>query len=539
MVPVDLKTKKRILASLLAVTVPVGIREVKPFSYYQDMIEDMSGSKRPEQEANFSNWHFYTDDPYEDLNLYEAKMLMKQNLIQEFLDYYENLSICYYDNHIHSSKEEIKDFLQSAQNEQACDYQYDGNEEALILKINENSQNFSASHPEYVSIFEGEDENVSRLVFSRALSLILTNSFNNTNEDICRFQNLKVVFGNVNESYEQQGLNVFTFFYDAENNLLVLDENAMERVSIVERITYLEEFGHVLLHGLNRARMYSCSHHSNEVFSIPSSLLINNASETELYYSEKDQTGYLNHAGNLVYDRQLNHEALLLLLGIFQENFSMEEYYRAICNGDVIAFQSLFGVESEEEAVEFYRILESIDFAFYGNESSQGMTMKDTIKEAGMGYRAKIFQKFLISMLHYKEEHIDFSLEEQLLFLAIARNLVIQNTEYYEDGELRYDETFVKTVYEMEEQYISFLSQYYERSIDGIRYYDGENDSIIKELELFYTEHRETYQVKRLFLKYPVLSVICYENRCSAVDYRDFLRENDLEMKRTIQQGDL
>ena len=532
----NLKARKRILASILSITVPFGMNDLRYVSNNNEVVN----SKENGQNTASSDCSFYENNPYNDLDLYEAKALMKQNLIQEFLDYYENLPISYYNVNIHSSKEEICTFLQNVQNKQQCDYVFDGKEEELIQTIQANSRDVANSNSKYVSIFEGENEDLSNFVFQRILSKIIAHSFNNVNEDLCRFQDLGIVFGNVNGSTQEQGFNIFTFIYNPEQNILVLDKEAMEKVAFAENITYPEEFEHVLLHGLNRARMFSCS---IDQFYIPSAVLLEAASETELYYSEKDQTGYLNHFGNLLYYRKLNHEALLLLLGVFQENFSMEEYYRAICDSDVASFQSLFGLETKEDAVEFYHILESMDFVFHGNDyynqHSQGLTLNDTIKEAGMGYRAKIFQKFLISMLHYKEKHVDFSLNDQLLFLAIARNLIIQDVNYYENDRAYCDLEFAKMIYDMEEQYISFLSQYYERSIDAIRYCDGENDSFIEDLGLFYREHRQTYKVRKLFEQYPVLSVICYESECKVRDYRRFLEENDFAMKRTIYQGDL
>lgn len=240
--------------------------------------------------------------------------------------------------------------------------------------------------------------------------------------------------------------------------------------------------------------------------------------------------------GNRQYYLKLEHEAMILLLGAFNENASLEDYYRAIYDSDIFALQNFLGITTREEMEEFYQILNSMDTVFLGNDElfekySNELNLNITRREVGLGYRAKILQKFLISLVEYKKCHADFSLEEQLLFLNVGKNLIVKNIAYYTSDELLQSESAQNIIF-MEQRYVEFLSDYYQLDVSKVRELEESISPILEDLSLFYKEHRMTSRTKNLFKKYPFLELISYESEWED-EFGYFMWKNDytLELK--------
>lgn len=185
------------------------------------------------------------------------------------------------------SKEELQDLLSSYYNMDTCNYVYDGNEEAILNMVKDNSRNYAETHEGVTSIFEGSFSVCTPELFLEAFHKITTESCNDISEDVCRIKDMKIVFGSANSSLNPYDL--FTQSYLSDDNVLVLDMDAILAISNIQNISLQEGLRHAILHGLNSARMIPCSC-TPEKAPICNHVLLQTAAETELYYTGKDRT---------------------------------------------------------------------------------------------------------------------------------------------------------------------------------------------------------------------------------------------------------
>ena len=131
------------------------------------------------------------------------------------------------------------------------------------------------------------------------------------------------------------------------------------------------------------------------------------------------------------------------MIWTFKENRTVNQYYDAIFDSDLEQFYYYFGLETEEDYLDFYHILYAIDssygrtsflFDYYDKSSISGNESKEAI---GYAYRNDIFNKVLADMVEYTESHNDFSWKENLALFYTVKLIVLNHaheSEKLEDG---------------------------------------------------------------------------------------------------------
>jgi len=444
------------------------------------------------------------------------------DVIYQYLDYYQDFDVDFYDENLHYSLSEIEAMVEQrnhnanlriSENEQLQD-------ESYYLKLLQENSKIKALDNSGLSFFEipGEEE-LAQYAMKQVFSKLV---FDSSNSDLRYLENLGIVVQSVHCLYP------YTFGYDSECHTLILYKESMEYVAKKSSISYLEELCHTLLHGFNFVRM---SYLPNS-----QSLLLNQAaSESELYYSLKDQQGNKYHLGNTFdYPKKLNHEALILLMALGLPEDFLDQYYEALFNSDTSMLSSCFHMEDSKERQEFYQVLRSIDAIFYSDlffEEGESFRYSDAGKKVGMGYRVQIFKIFCRHLLEYKLSHKEMTLEEQLILFDVAKNMIVDDWYYYFSDSDR-EEEYIQMIAEMEQTYIKFLAKYYHCSINSLRDIEKENEAILQDCQQFYSTHQKTEALKKLFENYPVLEIICYENLISDYSYSSFLSSNQLVLKK-------
>ena len=99
-----------------------------------------------------------------------------------------------------------------------------------------------------------------------------------------------------------------------------------------------------------------------------------------------------------------------------------------------------------------------------------------------------------------------------------------------------YEDTFVEDVYNLENNYVEFLSNYYNCEIDTIR--EIEYNSIVKiltninyisqGLEPAYYNYKDI--ANTVYEKFPIIKAIAYSNSSIQYGYSNFLKNNNLTL---------
>ena len=277
------------------------------------------------------------------------------------------------------------------------------------------------------------------------------------------------------------------------------------------------------------------------------SFLTEASAESELYNLEK--VGDLDDATTYDYSyiSERESESLVWLLSLFQEDVSISDYYDAIFNADLEQFYHYFGLETEEDYLDFYHILYAIDssygrtsflFDYYDKSSISGNESKEAI---GYAYRNAIFNKVLADMVEYTVSHNDFSWKENLALFYTVKLIVLNHaheSEKLEDGSYRYifDSDFSQSFWNSNMKYMEFLSNHYELDRDVlVEEEQGIYDNIVSYVD-YYSDGYDVSlydEVSQSLLdKFPLLQPILFSSTISDSVYDSFVKENNFSYQK-------
>lgn len=249
--------------------------------------------------------------------------------------------------------------------------------QSLYNTIIENSQ----TNPEGDSIFQsysfkdGEknvfiDGKIFKNALRNALSILKANAIGDEKEDICTLQSLKFFFKNDLNSY-------FIADYDPENNSIYLNlcscQKAFEATlrNRNEGPWNTQEFmTKIILFTLNRVRHIPCQCRiekgQKNIFlgdeEIKSLVFLERAAcESEIMSADNFKKSYINNDYFMPFER--DYESMILFMAAFKENRYPCDYYEAIDDTDLKKLHAFFGLQSESDIYEFYRITSILNSA--------------------------------------------------------------------------------------------------------------------------------------------------------------------------------
>ena len=280
----------------------------------------------------------------------------------------------------------------------------------LINTIRNNSIEYINNNKEYTLGFldvcdidneHSTDQIMIQSIFKDSISDILING---TSKDLCVLKDLKVII-----SYSSEFNNCIE--YKKEDNLIIIHPN-----------NNWDEIKYAIKLELNKIRIDNCNCQDTPLFSYST---LNNASIiSELYNTNKTDL--------FVSNDDIKKEALFLTLGLFHDNYTVDDYYKTIFNNDIEALYKFCGANNEEDIY----IINKILYAMNTN--------------ADYNYKADIYSIIINNLINYTTNNPKFTLKENLTIFNSLRNLI--------------ESDFSQNIEELSNKYIKFLSKHYKKT---------------------------------------------------------------------------
>ena len=418
---------------------------------------------------------------------------------QNYNSYFENYNVAYSDSYI--SNEEINTHINNASDKKICTfdssaYLVDGKYDTklIINAIKNNSSNYIAKNKNCSHAFFGIETTNDQVIegcklrfeleFEQAINKIIENATNDIEEDLCNITNLKCVIVD-NETYllcSKSYSNIDCYgTYIPEKNLIMLNrENLINLYNSTDITKCNEILSSVTNHLLNHTRQRNCQcNERNNYYPFDYSGIIDHtvlyeASAESSYYNEFGE--YYKNQDN--FNKEQNDEKLLFLLSIF-ENYDMNDYYNAIYDGNIKKLHEFFGLETNEDIQDFYKIIYSID----GINKNNDLLEQEDINIVNNNYKEGILKLVLKNMVNYTYNNSDFKIEENIALLSLVNYII--NANY---NEIDNNKQYINNIYILNSKYISFLQTYYNVDKEKMNYYlsDFYINKIIEEISSSY-----------------------------------------------------
>lgn len=508
--------------------------------------------------------------------------VMKEETLEEgekkfdYSGYFDSINLLEDDNPLFPTREEIDQFVSEAESLR-CSYVFDNNQGALMETVKNNSLEYLESHPEFSSAFVTEVADLDiysrqldfELVFGNIVDQLLHCSNYDVSEDLCHMRSLRIVYGSADDCDEKENSNIKKLYddtgrivlayYDDIEELIVLDyDHIMMFCSGDDPIydNYYQALEFFFGHELNHMRQFvcSCNTEDQESFSILnyfdgySSFLVESSAESELYNLGKDVNYFEKNTYDYTYFLEREYESLLLLMALFNTEYNIVDYYNSIFNSDIQQLHDFFGLKTEDEVYDFYKIVSAMDgclwrnpyvFEYYDKDILTYGENKDCV---GYDYRVELFNRVLSNMVDYTESHDDFSLEENLILFGIVKGIIVKGcyeVEVIDDPDSSkpfvrvYDPDFVSSFSASDIKYQEFLMDHYKVSnLDSVNYKEYSIDTMIDMMNLMADHYRDSfdsncsYEISCLMDKFPLLEPILFSLDASFGQYSNFVSDH-------------
>lgn len=442
------------------------------------------------------------------LNIEEVEEMQDEDkelddITKLYLDYFNSLDFVYeyYDRYI---SDNTINRLNSI-NLNTCSFSFT-NYEDICDQIIKNSNYYVASHPEYENVFTN-DINIDSLY--RIIDKVLNHGTNDIFEDAHKFSDMVIVYG--------ENLDCAIGMYYDDINVIVLNREMISTIASCEEILIRNVFEYILGHEVNHARQNLCDCNINDVihdirYSPYESFILESSSESSLYNQN------IKDIGLYTYTDERRCEGELLLLALFNNNNNdINNYYNAIFDSDFKALYEYLGI-SENEYRNFYDILYNMDALLFRNDlpfdiledeyTIEGFI--DTIEKIGFTYKLDLFKLCLKNLMTYSSLN-DLEYSEHIVLYNIIKNTLLSKYE-----SVNYSSYFIDTIISMDNEYVNYLSSYYNVSVEEIRdfeYIDARIigvaiNEVICNMEL---TNPSMEDIARSYIdKYPLLSnILC------------------------------
>lgn len=491
--------KNKILSFVLAVAI---------------LIQFSACSKNNEKEESITTTEFQM------LDLPELKGITID--ISTFINEIDSIEV-EYKNPEYYEKINYDRLISAANNVQGCDFNENYSWEDIYSIILENSR--------LIEIQDGQSE--ARANIATALHMALENLFSENNDigdDFCKLKDTKIFLGTIGEE------GVLASYINKENTIIV-DYNKILNVynSLADKdeITFLQYLCNNLRHELNHVRQNICNcrkEKGQEFEAIRSkddelSLMVEASAESEIYYKEINELLTQNtHTMNFTYPTERKTQSLMLLMGMFKEDFTLEKYYEAIFDSDFNELYDLFDLEKKEEFITFYNIMYARNS--FERKTSLSEELKndelnyEEINESiGNEYKIDIF-KIVVKDLINKINNEKLPLEESLKLYNLIKAVVINE-------EINYEKTYLLDNYEdfkhINSIFYSFICKHYNIELNDVQELESEEFvNYMDDLFDYFTSSTKNENVENFIKKYPIIAEIIFCNNLWMGDVKSF-----------------
>lgn len=435
---------------------------------------------------------------------------------------------------------DYEDVMRVVETNQECDYVLEEYYDYIDLwyDILDNSKIDSKYNINTNDFYYGKNDKENAVV--NTLLYILFKLENELSvEDFCKMKNVSIKVAKIEENgvlacYDDN-IELITIDYDKilqyynEEYESYIELNANKKDEFITFEEYLEK---TIRHELNHARQFICDCRENkgqeninicynqEKFG---NSLIESSAESEAFYPEiniyKEDAYVLNNI--VAYSDERRTQSLLLLMGLFKDNFTLEKYYDVVFNADLKGLHELFELNTEEEIENFYKIYFSLNtynrrttLAEYLINEKGIETYGDYYDEIGNDYKIEIF-KVVCSDLINKIYKDNISLKDCLTLYNYTKMLVLNSEgdlKEFDNGDkiTCYNERFLKGIGTVDSIFYQFVTNYYEKSLEEIKYEELECLEFAE--DLFWKNYYSTTDNREFIEKYPLISEISFCN---------------------------
>lgn len=421
----------------------------------------------------------------------------------------------------------LKTLLDTNETIDECSYNFDGNIGGVVDQIVMNSKEFVKNNENFTNVFANYNY---RVAITKCLRNIIDNCDNDLNSDFHQISNMAIVFGDENYfSAENESL-LYTAIYEDDLNIIIVNKKLIE--SIIEYNEYPEAsfIYYIISHEVNHTRQNVCPCNEDYAYSNFNytdegySFLMEASAESDLYNTRDFEDILLQFS----YQDERKCEGELFLLSILNSEDS-SKYYNSIFDIDYEEFFNFFNLTTDEEKLNFLKIIESIDAKYCRNsipyniyDDVSKITYNNLISEIGFTYKELLFKECLINLIEYTKDNPDFSLQDNLVVLNIIKSYLIDETYTYDDNSedirIIYDTDTISSISQMEKIYINYLVSKYNTTEESIREYESVDIKVLIEAIMAIAEGDEndygvyTLYAKDLVSRFPMIIPILRAN---------------------------
>lgn len=473
-------------------------------------------------------------------------------LERRYYDYFDSYDVEYLHPEYLTSDEDLQEFKEMLDSTKKCTYNYNGTVEEMVNRISQNTDKYISEHPDAGYV------NATNLKYTSELNLLTggcPDSYSNcleilcecqstlecvikklinkelssdTNEDLCRMQDLVIILDTTTASNIENGPNSLAAYIPEENKVVIylnsfLVDYDMESNEYINydinksnSIPYnqIELIGETLAHELNHLRAFACNDRIengqtyNEISydnNIISSILESSCEsaifdETDAVYSRKNS---YDDSESYYLEREFENE--LLLLSLTDNSTTLDDYYSSIFNSDWNSLIKFFNLKSDDDIKSFLNILKSNDALFARNNiafaiSNNSESMKGyEIKIAcGTNYRMDILRLSLRNLIDYNINSQEKLTPEEIITLEkLIVYKMCDNADIYKldangnlikdkDGYIvsYYDPSFIQQLTDLEGKFKEYVSNNYNLSLGDIETFEEQAYYYIMEMNL-------------------------------------------------------
>lgn len=471
-----------------------------------------------------------------------------QKLVDDYLEYFSSVKVSYPYEDLYPSKRKIDKIL--SRDKTYCEYEHQDtitvNE--LFRMIKKNSIQYAKKHPKFRTAFESSGLQDRDLIPSRYLKFYLwetltemkKKSSNDFLEDICKMKDLKIVFGDLNSSPQFSVCGEYNY----KSNRIVLDPVAIKNMPKKSKYDVKPDvYQDVLEHELYHLRSVACKHRMEkgqkfrEILGDSFVTTIKESSAESSIYTMAENVSRDVDSNDFMYPEEREDESLILLLGLFHDNKTYDDYYNAIMDSNPEAFYDFCGAKNTEERHNLYKILAAIDGKngrnniVYTIKKSDEISLADGEKKIRYNYKLDIFHKVLSNMIDYTSTHPEFTIEKNVEILNIIEDCILDYNTFLNQNN-SYDQSFILDIYQSETKYLDFLAEYYFKG-------EGKDHSFIRshyQRKIYNPDEVIRYDNEWWASEFPLLKPILFVHDTASYNREVFLKRNKEFIKQNCQK---
>lgn len=476
--------------------------------------------------------------------------------INPYLSKINDVKADYYYNDYYFNENDYNELMNAISTNKECNHRYSYSLEEIYNRILVNS---GLDNPNKLTKEQKELVEALKIALDRIFE---QETFIN-NDDFCKLKDIKIKISNL----ENQGENITLAEYIDDELLILIDYEELLSQKEEEFLGDNKEYlSYTIQHELNHARQFICNCQKEEqinktiLYDDRVSFIIESSAESQLYYNElyneEEFQSYMYSDGferkqhlsfPYTYILEREYQSLILLMGMFKENFSLDLYYEAINDSNIDKLHKLFELNSLDDYKTFYNILYSIDTILNRTELSTYLiesgynTFGKLRRSVGTGYKIDVF-KIVVSDLIKEINEKDLSLEESMNLYNYIKAYIVKMERNSEkiNGEIEwfYDEQLLNGITTIESIFYNYVCEKFDIDRNNMNF---SNSTIFD--KTFYTlidyspVDKEIYYSNdlcdNLALKYPLINEIAFCCNLFSIEIEDFDEAVDVGLVKT------